>query len=75
MSKRIFTLEEGAVPGRSAKGWKVEGEIEEESQEQSARGYGEHSTLEGSWHTTALWNIAKNREDRGALPKEISDIV
>ena len=54
--QKILELEEGRVPPRNARVWKVEGE-EEESQGKSATGHGRNSKL--GERGGVSWNIAK----------------
>ena len=57
--KIILKLEEGRVPDRNAKGWKVEGEKKKSYQERVQEVDGHFLKLEVSWRKKGLWIIAK----------------
>ena len=62
-----FKVEEGEVPHRNAKGWKLEGE-KKELQGTSARGQWKNLKLEVPWHK-------KGCVKKRMLPKEEGDLI
>ena len=72
MLKIILKLEEGGVPDRSAKGWKVEGRVKKKECKRSREDFEVGVITEPK----ESWNIDKKRmlEDRG-LPKHEGDLI
>ena len=58
MWKIILKIEEGRVPNRNAKGWKVEGKVKE-SPGKSARGCWKNLKLEVSWRKKVCGTLRK----------------
>ena len=75
MLRRILILEEGRVPAKNARGWKMEGK--KKSPGRSAKDFKRNLGWEVSWLKKGLWHIAKKRmlEDRGAYPEEEGDLI
>ena len=69
MFKRIQILEDGRVPAKEARGWKIEGK--------TRRRLRNIFELEGLMAQKGLWNLAREKElqQRGAMRKEEGDVI
>ena len=76
MMKRIQILEEGRVPAKEAKNWRIEGEkkrITSKEYKMLLKIF----EMEGLMAQKGMWNLAKEKsvKERGALPNEEGDEV
>ena len=76
MMKRIQILEEGRVPAKEVKNWRIEGEKKRITRKEFQRLLNNFE-MEGSMAQKGLWNLAKEKtmKERGELPNEEGDIV
>ena len=76
MMKRIQTLEEGRVPAKEAKNWRMEGEQKSITRKEFKMLLNNFE-MEGSMAQKGLWNLAKDKilKERGELPNEVGDEV
>ena len=74
--KRNQTLEEGRVPVKEAKNWRVEGEKNRITRKEYKKLLNNFE-MEGLMSQKGLWNLAKERimKERGKLPNEEGDAV
>ena len=76
MQKRIQVLEDGRVPAKEARNWKIEGKKRRITSKEYRRLWNEFET--GAFMARkGLWNVAREKmlQDRDALPKEEGDTV
>ena len=76
MMKRIQTLEEGRVPAKETKNWRIEGEMKRITRKEYKRLLNKFE-MEGSVAQKGLWNLAKEKimKERGELPNEKGDAL
>ena len=76
MVKIIQFLEEGRVPAKEAKNWRIEGEKKRITRKGCGRLLNNFET-EGLMAHKDLWNLAKEKlmKERGELPNEEGDVV
>ena len=76
MLKRIQVLEEGSVPAKEARNWKIQGQERRTSRKECQRLLNKFE-MEGFMAQKGLWNLDREKmlQDRGALPEEEGDIV
>ena len=76
MIKRIQILEDGRVPAKEAKDWKIEGKKRRITRKECTRLINEFE-LEGLMAQKGLWNLAREKrlQERGAMPKEEGDVI
>ena len=76
MMKRMLTLEEGRVPAKEAKNWRIEGEKNRFTRKEYKRLLNNFE-MEGLMSQKGLWNLAKEKimKERGKLPNEEGDAV
>ena len=76
MLKRLQTLEEGRVPTKETKKWRIEGEKKRITREEFQRLLNKFE-MEGLMAQKGLWNLAKEKiiKERGELPNEEGDAV
>ena len=76
MMKRIQTLEEGRVPAKEAKNWRIEGEEKRITRKEYQRLLN-NVEMEGLMAQKGLWNLEKEKmmKERGELPNEEGDVV
>ena len=70
MSKRIQILEDGRVPAKEAKNWKI-GQKRRLTRKEYQR------PMEGFMAQKGLWNLARENvlQGRGGLPEEEGDVI
>ena len=75
MLKRIRVLEDGRIPAKKARNWKIEGQKRRITRKKQRRLWNEFETV-GFVARKGLSNVARERmlQDRGALPKEEGDV-
>ena len=76
MMKRIQTLEEGRVPDKEAKNWRIEEEKKRMTRKEHQRLLNSFE-MEGLVAPAGLWNLAMEKimKERGELPNEEGDAV
>ena len=76
MLKRIQVLEDGRIPAKEVRNWKIEGQKRRITWKEY-RILSNDFEMGGSISQKSLWNVAREKmlQDRGALPKEEGDIV
>ena len=76
MIKRIQILEDGRVPAKEAKDWKIEGKKRRITRKEFERLINEFE-LEGLMAQKGLWNLAREKrlQERGAMPEEECDVI
>ena len=76
MNKRIQTLEDGRVPAKEAKDWRIEGQRKRITRKEYQRLVNKFE-MDGFMAQKGLWNLAKEKilKERGELPKEEGDAV
>ena len=76
MVKRIQIFEEGRVPAKEAKNWRIEGEKKRITRKESKRLLNNFE-IEGEMAQKGMWNLAKENtmKERGKLPNEEGDVV
>ena len=76
MLKRIQILENGRVPAKEAKKWKIEGQKKRITWKEYRRLLNEFE-MGGFLAQKSLWNLAREKmlQDRGALPNEECAVV
>ena len=76
MLKRIQILEDGRVPAKEAKYWKIEGQKRRITRKEYQRLLNKFE-MEGFMARNGLWKLSKNKalQDRGALPREEGDAI
>ena len=76
MVKRIQILEEGRVPAKEARNWKIEGKKRRITRKKCKRQINGFE-LEGLMAQKGLWNFAREKrlQERGAIPKEEGDVI
>ena len=76
MLKRIQILEDGRVPAKEVKDWKIEGKRMRITRKEYKRLMNEFE-LEGLRAQKGLWNLAREKilQKRGAIPKEEGDVI
>ena len=72
MIKRIQVLEDGKVPAKEARNWKIEGQKEESRQRLVSK-----FKMEGFMAQKGLWKFARENvlQDRGQWSKEEGDVI
>ena len=75
MMKRIQILDEGRVPAKEAKSWRIEGE-KKNTRKEYKRLLNKFE-MEGLMAQKGLWNLAKEKtkKESGELPNEEGDVV
>ena len=76
MLKRIQVLEDGGVPAKEARSWRIEGQKEKITRKEYQRLLNKFE-MEGFVAQKGLWNLfgEKVLRKRGALPKEEGDVI
>ena len=76
MVTRIQTLEEGRVPAKEAKNWRIEGEKKIITSKEYRRPLNNFE-MEGLMAQKVLWKMSKEKtmKERGELPNEEGDVV
>ena len=76
MMKRIPIFEEGRVPAKEAKNWRIEGEKKRITRKEYKRLLNNFE-MEGEMAQKGLWNLAEENtmKERGKLPNEEGDVV
>ena len=76
MLKRIQILEDGRIPAKESKNWRIEGQKKSITRKENQRLLNKFE-MEGFLAQKGLWNLAREKipRKRGALPKEEGDAV
>ena len=76
MLKRIQVLEDGRVPAKEAKNWRIEGQKRRLTRKEYQRLLNNFEMF-GFVEQQGLWNLAREKilRERGALPKEEGDAI
>ena len=73
MLKRIQVLEDGRVPAKEARNWRIEGRKRRITRKEYQRLLLEKFEMEGFMAQKGLWNLAREKilRERGALPRKL----
>ena len=76
MLKRIQVLEDGRVPAKEARNWRIEGRKRRITRKECQRLLNKFE-MEGFMAQKGLWNLAREKilRERGALPMEEGDAI
>ena len=77
MLKRIQVLEDGRVPAKEARNWRIEGRKRRITSKEYQRPLLNKFEMEGFMAQKGLWNLAGEKilRERGTLPKEEGDAI